>query len=488
MIFPAIDLQDGRSVRLYKGDFAKETIINPDPVDQASQYEAAGVGALHLVDLDGAKAGKPVNVDIVKRVRAAFTGVLEIGGGIRDKDAVDLYLEMGVNRVILGSVALKNPELTKQVIAEYGPECIVIGVDGKNGKVAAEGWLDQSDVPMTDLIGAMVAAGAKYFIVTDVDRDGTMQGANEALLGSLQDQFPTARIVASGGVRHLEDIKNLEKRGVVDSIVGKSLYEGTITLEEIAAFNKEKRIIPCLDVDNGRVKKGVNFVNLVDVGSPVDIAATYEEQGADELVFLDITATVDRRTTMRDVVTDISKHVFMPLTVGGGIKTVDDMSALLKAGADKVSLNSAALARPELISEGAQKFGNQCMVVAIDVKTDPETDTWYVYTHGGRKRSDWEALAWAKEAVSRGAGELLVTSMDKDGTKSGFDIKLYKALEEVVDVPIIASGGAGTVQHFIDVFTETGVTGALAASIFHFGEISIPDLKLQLKAAGIAVR
>ena len=230
MIFPAIDLQDGRSVRLYKGDFAKETIINPDPVDQASQYEAAGVGALHLVDLDGAKAGKPVNVDIVKRVRAAFTGVLEIGGGIRDKAAVDLYLEMGVNRVILGSVALKNPELTKQVIA---------GVDGKNGKVAAEGWLDQSDVPMTDLIGAMVAAGAKYFIVTDVDRDGTMQGANEDLLGSLQDQFPTARIVASGGVRNLEDIKNLEQRGVVDSIVGKALYEGTITLEEIAAFNKE---------------------------------------------------------------------------------------------------------------------------------------------------------------------------------------------------------------------------------------------------------
>ena len=178
----------------------------------------------------------------------------------------------------------------------------------------------------------------------------------------------------------------------------------------------------------------------------------------------------------------------MPLTVGGGIKTVDDMSALLKAGADKVSLNSAALARPELISEGAQKFGNQCMVVAIDVKTDPETGKWYVYTHGGRNRSDWEALAWAKEAVSRGAGELLVTSMDKDGTKSGFDIKLYKALEEVVDVPIIASGGAGTVEHFIDVFTKTGVTGALAASIFHFGEISIPDLKSQLKAAGIAVR
>lgn len=176
MIFPAIDLQDGRSVRLYKGDFAQETVINPDPVDQAKQYEAAKVGALHLVDLDGAKAGKPVNVDIVKAVRQAFTGILEIGGGIRDKAAVDLYLGLGVDRVILGSVALKNPELTKQVIAEYGAERIVIGVDGKNGKVAAEGWLDQSDVPMTDLIGAMIEGGAKYFIVTDVDRDGTMQG------------------------------------------------------------------------------------------------------------------------------------------------------------------------------------------------------------------------------------------------------------------------------------------------------------------------
>ena len=177
-----------------------------------------------------------------------------------------------------------------------------------------------------------------------------------------------------------------------------------------------KRIIPCLDVDDGRVKKGVNFVNLVDVGSPVDIAASYEQQQADELVFLDITATVDARTTMRDVVQEISSQVFMPLTVGGGIKSVDDMTALLKAGADKVSLNSAALAKPELITEGAQKFGNQCMVVAIDVKTDEETGEWYAYTHGGRNRTEWKALDWAKEVVSRGAGELLVTSMDKDGT------------------------------------------------------------------------
>lgn len=249
-----------------------------------------------------------------------------------------------------------------------------------------------------------------------------------------------------------------------------------------------KRIIPCLDVDNGRVKKGVNFINLVDVGDPVQISASYEEQGADELVFLDITATTERRDTFKDVVMDISKEVFMPLTVGGGIRTVEDMQHLLQAGADKISLNSAALANPELIREGAQKFGNQCIVVAIDVKTDPVTGRRYAYTHGGRKKTERLAIEWAKEAVSLGAGELLVTSMDKDGTKSGFDIDLYRELGDDVDVPIIASGGAGTLQHFVDVFEQTKVTGALAASIFHFGEMTISDVKSELRKHGISVR
>lgn len=249
-----------------------------------------------------------------------------------------------------------------------------------------------------------------------------------------------------------------------------------------------KRIIPCLDVDNGRVKKGVNFINLVDVGDPVQISASYEEQGADELVFLDITATTERRDTFKDVVMDISKEVFMPLTVGGGIRTVEDMQHLLQAGADKISLNSAALANPELIREGAQKFGNQCIVVAIDVKTDAVTGRRYAYTHGGRKKTERLAIEWAKEAVSLGAGELLVTSMDKDGTKSGFDIDLYRELGDAVDVPIIASGGAGTLQHFVDVFEQTKVTGALAASIFHFGEMTISDVKSELRKHGISVR
>lgn len=247
-----------------------------------------------------------------------------------------------------------------------------------------------------------------------------------------------------------------------------------------------KRIIPCLDVDDGRVKKGVNFVNLTDVGDPVEIAAQYQEQGADELVFLDITATNQKRKTMIDVVEKVSSQVFMPLTIGGGVESVDDMSHLLKAGADKVAINSAAVNDPELISKGAQKFGNQCIVVAIDVKKD--NGQYVVYTHGGKQATKLEAISWAKLAVEKGAGELLITSMDKDGTKDGFDIELYQKINQVVNVPIIASGGAGKLSDFSEVFQKADVDGALAASVFHFGELTIKDVKQFVHKKGVVVR
>lgn len=249
-----------------------------------------------------------------------------------------------------------------------------------------------------------------------------------------------------------------------------------------------KRIIPCLDVDDGRVKKGINFVNLTDVGDPVEIAAEYQKQGADELVFLDITATNEQRKTMIDVLEDVSKQVFMPLTIGGGVSSVDDIQKLLKAGADKVAINSAAVTNPDLITEVAQKFGNQCIVVAIDVKTDPDTGKLFVYTHGGKQKTELEAIPWAKEVVAKGAGELLVTSMDKDGTKDGFDIDLYQQLGAAVNVPIIASGGAGDLADFSDVFLDANVDGALAASVFHYGELTISDVKDYLKTKGVVVR
>ncbi|EJH4824634.1 imidazole glycerol phosphate synthase subunit HisF [Listeria monocytogenes] len=247
-----------------------------------------------------------------------------------------------------------------------------------------------------------------------------------------------------------------------------------------------KRIIPCLDVTAGRVVKGVNFVSLTDVGDPVEIAKTYNEAGADELVFLDITATVELRQTMIDVVERTAEQVFIPLTVGGGISSVSDMKELLQAGADKISLNSAAIKRPDLIQEGADKFGNQCIVVAIDAKWNGTN--WSVFTRGGRNDTGLDAITWAKKAVQLGAGEILLTSMDGDGTKNGYDIPLTKAISEAVSVPVIASGGCGNAAHMAEVFEKTNATAALAASIFHYGELSIQNVKTTLLEKGVNIR
>ncbi|MEG3312676.1 imidazole glycerol phosphate synthase subunit HisF [Streptococcus parasuis] len=248
-----------------------------------------------------------------------------------------------------------------------------------------------------------------------------------------------------------------------------------------------KRIIPCLDVKDGRVVKGVNFVNLTDVGDPVDAAKAYYEAGCDELVFLDITATHEERDTTVDMVRRVAEQVFIPFTVGGGIRSVEDMNKMLKAGADKVSVNSSAVANPQLIADCAEKFGNQCVVVAIDAKK-VEDGSWHVFVAGGRKDTGIDLLDWAKKVVSLGAGEILLTSMDKDGTKSGFDIEMLNAVANVVTVPIIASGGAGNSQHILEVFEQTPATGALAASIFHYGEVSIADTKQAMRKSGIEVR
>lgn len=248
-----------------------------------------------------------------------------------------------------------------------------------------------------------------------------------------------------------------------------------------------KRIIPCLDVKDGRVVKGVNFVNLTDVGDPVDAAKAYYEAGCDELVFLDITATHEERDTTVDMVRRVAEQVFIPFTVGGGIRSVEDMNKMLKAGADKVSVNSSAVANPQLIADCAEKFGNQCVVVAIDAKK-VEDGSSHVFVAGGRKDTGIDLLDWAKKVVSLGAGEILLTSMDKDGTKSGFDIEMLNAVANVVTVPIIASGGAGNSQHILEVFEQTPATGALAASIFHYGEVSIADTKQAMRQSGIEVR
>ncbi len=249
-----------------------------------------------------------------------------------------------------------------------------------------------------------------------------------------------------------------------------------------------KRVIPCLDVTEGRVVKGVNFVNLTDEGDPVELAERYVSEGADEICFLDITASSDNRATMLDVVRRTAEHVFVPLTVGGGIRAVADMRAALRAGADKVSVNSAAVLNPGLINECAAAFGSQCVVLAVDARRIEESEKWEVVIHGGRTTTGRDAVAWIAEAVSRGAGEILLTSMDRDGTKDGYDLELLEAVRAAVSVPVIASGGAGTIQHCVDALQPGRADAVLAASIFHRSEIEIEDLKLGLQAAGLPAR
>ena len=249
-----------------------------------------------------------------------------------------------------------------------------------------------------------------------------------------------------------------------------------------------KRIIPCLDVKNGRVVKGVNFINFKDAGDPAEVGAAYDRSGADELVFLDITASSDARATAVEMVRRVSERVFIPFTVGGGIRTVEDFRVILREGADKVSVNSAAIMNPRLISDAADKFGSQCVVVAIDAKRRPDGSGWNIYKNGGRIDMGIDAVEWAMQADRLGAGEILLTSMDGDGTKAGYDLELTRAIADRVSVPVIASGGAGTMEHFYEAFAEGGADAALAASLFHFKELEIGDLKYFLRGKGIPVR
>ena len=248
-----------------------------------------------------------------------------------------------------------------------------------------------------------------------------------------------------------------------------------------------KRIIPCLDVTAGRVVKGVNFVELRDAGDPVEIAKRYDEQGADEVTFLDITATSDERDLILHIIEEVASQVFIPLTVGGGVRAVADVRRLLNAGADKVGMNSAAVANPDLVSDAAAKYGSQCIVVAIDAKQTAE-DCWEVFTHGGRKNTGINAIEWAQEVATRGAGEILLTSMDRDGTKNGFDLALTRAVSDAVSIPVIASGGVGNLQHLVDGITQGHADAVLAASIFHFGQHTVQEAKALMASQGVPVR
>ena len=475
LVIPAIDILGGKCVRLFKGDYNQVKQYADDPVEVARKFERDGAKFLHIVDLDGAKIGEAINAEIVLNIAKAISIPLQIGGGIRDIDTAGKYLDNGIDRIILGTSAFMDPSLIKSIIDRFGSDRLVVSVDIKDGKVAIKGWMESSDLSTEIFLKKLKPLGIKRIIVTDISRDGALTGPNYDLVESIK----AFKVISAGGVSCNEDLTKF--RTIEGAIVGKAMYEGTV---QLVKNNLAKRIIPCMDVDNGRVVKGTNFVDLKDAGDPVELGKFYSESGADELVFLDITATVDKRKTLVELVNKVSKNVFIPFTVGGGIKNVEDIRTLLNAGADKVSIGSESVNRPSFIEESSMQFGSQCIVISLDCKR--REGGWDLFVKGGRESTGVDAIEFAREMEKRGAGELLVNSLNRDGTGEGFDLDLITAISESVNIPVIASSGAGRKEDFLDAFQV--VDACLAASLFHYGKLSVADLKAYLSDNYLTIR
>jgi len=492
-----MDIREGKVVRLTQGDFSRQITYSNDPVAILKQFIKVGAWWIHVINLDGALTGDfrknlsyPVILNLIKLSKQAGIRI-QIGGGIRSVEMIEELVDQGTDRIILGTVAFDDNILLKVLSKQYRSK-IAIALDYSNKTIRTKGWQFDTNLDIFKVFSKLENLGIQDFIVTDIMKDGTSTGLNTNLYLELKKvKKPNSRIIASGGISSVKDIvKALEYADGV--IVGKALYNRNIPLKLLSSFLDDlhksrlvKRIIPCLDVKNGRVVKGVKFKNLRDSGDPVDLARYYNENGADELVFLDISATLEGRKSMLNTIRSVAEEVFIPLTVGGGIKTIEDMIVIIKAGAEKVSINSAAISDPNLITKGAIKFGSQCIVVAIDAKRKGKS--WEVYSHSGTEPTGLDVLEWVKTVVDRGAGELLVTSMDRDGTKSGYDLDLIRAITDIVSVPVIASGGAGNKEHFIDAINN-GAEAVLAASLFHYKILRIQDLKGFLSDQDVLVR
>ena len=488
-LIPAIDLIGGQCVRLTKGDYDQKKVYNDNPLEVAKQFEKLGFKRLHVVDLDGAKSKHIVNDNVLKAITTNTSLTVDFGGGIKTEEDIEKAFTAGASMVTVGSIAVTNPELFMQWIEKYGADKLILGADVRNGKISINGWKEDSSEDLLPFLKKYIDRGVKYVLCTEISKDGTLQGPAIDLYKKVMAAYPQLHLIASGGVSCNEDIKRLETAGIPAVVFGKAFYEGRIKVEELELHKNKglaKRIIPCLDVKNGETVKGTNFVNLRSAGDPVELGKAYSDAGADELVFLDITASFEGRKTFTDMVTRVAAEINIPFTVGGGINELKDVDRLLNAGADKVSVNSAAIRNPELINEIANHYGSQVCVCAIDARLDP--DGWHCYVKGGRERVELGLFDWAKEVADRGAGEILFTSMDHDGVKQGFANEALAQLAEEVSIPIIASGGAGKMEHFRDAFLLGKADAALAASVFHFGEISIPDLKKYLREEGINVR
>ncbi|MBR1547233.1 MAG: 1-(5-phosphoribosyl)-5-[Prevotella sp.] len=403
-LIPAIDIIDGKCVRLTKGDYAQKTVYHESPAAVAAEFEQIGFKRLHVVDLDGAKSKHIVNSSALNEITGRTGLIVDFGGGIKTDQDIEQAFAAGAKMVTVGSIAVTQPELFISWVKKYGADRIILGADVRNGKISINGWKDDSDEDLLPFLRKYVDAGVKNVLCTEISKDGTLQGPAIELYKRIMDAYPHLHLIASGGVSCIDDIIALERAGVPAVVFGKAIYEGRLDLREVIKFGQgnnqtsslAKRIIPCLDVKDGETVKGTNFVNLRSAGDPVELGKAYSEQGADELVFLDITASYEGRKTFTEMVTRVAQEINIPFTVGGGIKELADVERLLYAGADKVSINSAALCHPELIDQIANRFGSQVCVVAIDARLDEEPTTngnaakqsWHCYLKGGRERTD----------------------------------------------------------------------------------------------------
>ncbi len=487
ILIPAIDIIGGKCVRLFKGDFRLKKIYNSNPLKIALAFEKAGLKRLHLIDLEGAKEGKIKNWQIIKKITQNTNLLIEFGGGVQNEKDIRNLLNLGINRVILGSLVLKEPGRFRKILEKFKDK-IIVGVDIKKDKIYYHGWQKESKKELYLFLKKLTKLGVKTIICTDIERDGALKGPNLSLYKRLIRQFPNFEIIAAGGIRNKEDLKKLSKIKIAGAIIGKAIYENKISLAGLKSMSS-KKIVPCLDCKlvrgKWKVVKGIKFEDLRLAGNPVRLAKKYSEEGADELAMLDISASQEKRKPFFDLVKKVSKVITIPLTVGGGIGTISDIEKLLKAGGNKVSLNTSVVKNPQFLNKAVKKFGSEKIIVAIDTKK--RNKNWKVCILGGTKVTNLDAVKWAKEVEEKGAGELLPTSKDKDGTKKGYEIGFLRELRRNVSIPITASGGAGKKKDFLDVFRKAKINTALAASLFHFKEIKIPELKKYLRKNGINV-
>jgi cyclase len=481
-VIPSLDLLGGRVVRLTRGDFATAHAYG-EPEAVLESLNVPSGSRLHIVDLEGSRSGAPVETNNVARLAARDLRV-QVGGGIRSVDDARRWLDCGAQKVVIGTVAADSPNTLRAIVDAVGAERVIAAVDVRDGIVRVAGWERDAQRSLAEVLASIRESGIEEILITDISRDGVMRGPSFAMYRELS----APNIIASGGVSTIGDVVSLARLpNVSGCVIGKALLDRKIDLAEARARAAmpsaiPERVIPCLDVRDGRVVKGVNFVDIRDAGDPVECAKRYEAEGADELVILDISATDHGRRTALETVHRVAEALFIPLTVGGGVRTVEDFRDLLRAGADRVAINTAALRNPQLIADCAREFGVQAVVLSCDAKDGQ------AMVRSGKEPAGVNAVDWCVEAERLGAGEILLTSVNRDGTSSGFDIELLRAVTARVKISVIASGGAGTLEHFRDAIEAGGARAVLAASLFHDHVLTVGDVKRYLDAEGIPVR